>query len=199
MSKPYAESCDQNREPIEAVLKRFVSDTLSVLEIGSGTGQHAVYFAGCYPWLTWQTTELPQHHAGIRAWISDSSLDNVIEPFELDVSGSWPDKHYDLIFTANTLHIISMDQAESLFRQVPRCMHENSVLIMYGPFNYQGRYTSPSNERFDAWLKQRDPASGIKNFDWLRDIAAGCGLECAHDFSMPANNRCLIWRKKADG
>ncbi len=194
MNKPCAAACDQNREPIESVLSQFVEGRSRVLEIGSGTGQHAVYFGARFPWLSWQTSDLLEHHAGINAWIDDSGLDNVLAPIELDVSAEWPTQQYDLVFTANTLHIMDDVEADAFISRVSGCMHAASYLLVYGPFNYQGRYTSQSNARFDVWLKQRDPASGIKNFDWLRDRAKLSGLECAHDFAMPANNRMLVWR-----
>ncbi len=197
MTRPYSESCDQNREPIASILGEFVEGRQTLLEIGSGTGQHAVYFSGLYPWLQWQTSDLPENHPGIHAWLDDCGLDNVLPPIDLDVRGEWPARRYDLIFSANTLHIMSDIEAATFFERVGTCMYSSSRLLIYGPFNYGGRYTSPSNARFDAWLKQRDPASGIKNFDWLRDRAMGSGLECAHDFAMPANNRLLVWRLTA--
>lgn len=197
LNKPYAESCEQNCEPISAVLGQFVNERRTVLEIGSGTGQHAVYFSALYPWLEWQTSDLPAYHQGIRAWIADSGLNNVKNPLELDVCGSWPKARYDLAFTANTLHIMSMTMVEQFFRQLPGCLHPEAMFLVYGPFNYGGAYTSESNAEFDYWLKQRDPHSGIKNFEWLQDMAVQSGLECSHDFAMPANNRILVWKKSA--
>ena len=196
MTKPYSESCDQNREAIEAVLTRFIEDGRRLLEVGSGTGQHAVYFGRRFPSLSWQTSDLPEYHHGIQAWIDDSGLDNVLSPLILDVSGPWPKQRYDLIFSANTMHIMSESEVDAFLSHAPGCMESDAWLLVYGPFNYGGRYTSPSNARFDSWLKQRDPASGIKNFDWLRDRAEAYGLECAHDFAMPANNRILAWRPR---
>lgn len=195
MNKPFAESCEQNRQPIGQVLARFVQDRQNLLEIGSGTGQHAVYFAAEFPWLSWQTSDLADYHAGIQAWIDGSGMKNILSPLVLDVcSDHWPKTQYDLVYSANTLHIMSDEEVQQLFRKLPVCMFPQSLFLVYGPFNYQNRYTSDSNERFDAWLKQRDPASGIKNFEWLQDIAALSGLECIHDFDMPANNRLLVWQ-----
>ncbi len=195
INKPYAESCDQNREPIRRQLDRFAPDCNSVLEIASGTGQHAVYFARCYPHLRWQTSDLPQHHAGIQAWIDDSDCSNVSSPLALDVCGAWPQQRYDLIFSANSVHIMSSQAAEQFLRQAPNCLNAGAMLMLYGPFNYAGRYTSPSNAHFDDWLKQRDPASGIKDFEWLNAIARESGLDIVDDVAMPANNRILIFRK----
>ncbi len=194
-NKPFAEACDQNREPINGVLSRFLKNRHKVLEIGSGTGQHAVYFSKQYPRLEWQTSDLKSAHDGIRAWIEDSGLTNVKYPIELDVGGTWPSEQYDLIFSANTLHILSENLVEQLFLGLTSCMLPDAIFLVYGPFNYGGSYTSASNEEFDYWLKRRDPDSGIKNFEWLQDIATRSGLECSQDFSMPANNRILIWQK----
>ncbi len=195
LNKPYSESCDQNREPIKRVFEQFVDGRNTVLEIGSGTGQHAVYFAAQFAGLLWQTSDLIENHQAIQAWIVDSGLDNVFSPIELDSRGDWPEQQYDLLYSANTVHIMSSDAVEQLFKKLPFCMHDNSVFLLYGPFNYDGRYTSESNARFDQWLKQRDSASGIKNFEWLKDLGMQSGLECFEDFEMPANNRLLVWKK----
>ena len=193
MNKPYSEACDQNCSAIQQVLDRYIENRTSVLEIGSGTGQHAVYFARIYPWLSWHTSDLAENHAGIQAWIDDSRLDNVLPPVLLDTRGVWPKRTYDLVFSANTAHIMSQQEVKQMFTQLPQCLHRNSLFLLYGPFNYEGQYTSVSNQRFDQWLRQRDRNSGIKDFNWLRDIAAQSGLECRADHPMPANNRTLVW------
>lgn len=197
MAKPFAESCVQNREPIQQVLQHYVAGRESVLEIGSGTGQHAVYFAAHFPHLVWQTSDLAENHAGIQAWLSESQLPNVLPPLLLDCLGEWPQQQFDLLYTANTVHIMSQLAVEAMFASIGDCMHANSILLIYGPFNYQNRYSSESNARFDSWLRQRDPLSGIKNFEWLQDIGHLSGLECIEDYAMPANNRTLVWRKSA--
>ncbi len=194
-NRPHAESCDQNREPIAEVLARHAEGRCSVLEIGSGTGQHAVYFAERFGWLDWQPSDLDEHHAGINAWREHSGCTNVRTPLSLDVSGDWPQQRYDLVFSANTLHIMAADEVEDFFAAVPRVMHDESRLLIYGPFNYEGRYTSIGNARFDQWLKQRDPLSGIKDYEWLQDLAVRAGLECIEDVAMPANNRILVWQR----
>lgn len=194
MNKPFSESCIQNREPILQILQQYVADTETVLEIGSGTGQHAVYFADAFPHLTWQTSDLAENHTGIQAWLDDSGLSNLLPPLLLDSKGQWPDRQYDMIYTANTVHIMSKQEVEKLFISAPQCMHKESLMLIYGPFNYQERYTSESNARFDMWLKQQNAESCIKNFEWLQDIAALSGLECVQDHAMPANNRILVWR-----
>ena len=194
-NKPYSESCDQNRQPIQRILQRYVEGRKTLLEIGSGTGQHAVYFSSAFPGLSWQTSDLVENHPGIQAWIDDSGLNNVLHPIQLDARGDWPEQSYDLVFSANTVHIMSAQSVQQMFARLPGCMHQHSVFLLYGPFNYQGRYSSDSNARFDQWLKQRDSDSCIKNFEWLKDIAAQSGLECFDDVEMPANNRMLLWRR----
>ena len=196
MNRPYAESCEQNSQPIRRVLDRYLTNRNSLLEIGSGTGQHAVYFAAEYPDLFWQTSDLQVQHAGIEAWIAHSGLDNVGQPLLLDVSERWPSVGcFDLVFSANTLHIMSTSATEGLFANLPAVMNQESLFLVYGPFNYSGRYTSESNRRFDQWLRQRDALSGIRDFDWLSGIAAANGLECRADHVMPENNRILVWGK----
>lgn len=193
-NKPFAESCVQNRAPIFSVLEPFLHEASSVLEIGSGTGQHAVYIGCEFPHLSWQTSELVENHAGINAWLDDCGCSNIQAPLELDVDGEWPQQRYDVIFSANTLHIMSASSVENLFRGVSQCMHNETRLFFYGPFNYAGEYTSASNRDFDQWLKARDVDSGIKNFDWLCELGVQFGLECCDDIGMPANNRVLIWK-----
>lgn len=193
-SGPYAESCDQNREPIREILEKFAENAETLLEIGSGTGQHAIYFAQCFPSIAWQTSDLAENHDGIQAWIDDSGLENVQSPLLLNANDPWPVQKYDILYTANTIHIMSEKDVIAFFNQCGGCMHDESCLIMYGPFNYQGQYTSASNERFDQWLKQRDNLSGIKNFEWLQELGKKSGLKCSHDFEMPANNRILVWQ-----
>lgn len=194
--KPHAESCDQNRDPILAVLRRAFADRTRVLEIASGTGQHAVYFGAALPHLSWQTSELPEHHAGIRAWLDEAGLANVLAPVALDVNAPvWPVGAVDAVFNANTVHIIAWPAVVSLFAGIGRVLAPGGVVCMYGPFNYGGAFTSESNARFDAWLKARDPRSGVRDFEALDHLAHGQGLRLIDDVEMPVNNRTLIWRR----
>ena len=194
--KQYSEACDQNREPILAVIRDVFVDTGQILEIGSGTGQHAVYFARHLPHLRWQTSDLPANHASINAWIEEARLDNVLPPLALDVAaGKWPEQSYDGIFSANTTHIMSWPMVEHMFTGIGHALSPGASLCLYGPFNYNHAYTSPSNARFDAWLKCRDPASGVRNFEDLDALAAASGLRLSADNEMPANNRLLVWTR----
>jgi len=196
LDKPFAESCVQNREPIVAVLRDVFADRRRVLEIGSGTGQHAVYFAPELPHLVWQTADVPQHHAGILAWLDEAALPNVLPPLALDVSQpGWRSGRYDAVFSANTLHIMSWPEVERCFEGVGEVLQAGGVLAVYGPFNYNGAFTSDSNARFDAWLKARDPASGVRDFEAVDALARAQGLVLQQDIAMPANNRTLVWRR----
>ncbi|HMM47843.1 MAG TPA: DUF938 domain-containing protein [Thiobacillaceae bacterium] len=194
--KPFAESCEQNRAPILAVLKEVFADRRRVLEIGSGTGQHAVYFGAELPQLTWQTGDVASHHAGIRMWLEEAGLVNVLPPIALDVCrADWRGGAYDAVFSANTLHIMSWPEVECFFAGVGDVLESDGVLAVYGPFNYGGAFTSASNARFDAWLKARDPASGVRDFEAVDALATAQGLVLQRDFAMPANNRTLVWRR----
>lgn len=196
--KPYAESCEQNRDPILAVLREVFADRRAVLEIASGTGQHAVHFGAALPHLTWQTSELPANHAGIQAWLDEASLANVLPPLALDVNApDWPVVEVDAIFNANTVHIVAWPAVERMFAGIGRVLAPGGLLCLYGPFNYGGAFTSESNARFDVWLKNRDPASGVRDFEALDRLAAAEGMRLLRDIEMPANNRSLIWRRDA--
>lgn len=197
MIKPDAPSCYRNRDVILAVLRDHFADRHRVLEIGSGTGQHAVYFGAALPQLIWQTSDRSEHHAGIQAWLDEAALDNVLAPIALDVTGAWPTQGYDAFFTANTLHIMSAAAVQKLFAALPAVMEAGARLVIYGPFNYGGTYTSDSNRDFDAWLKARDPLSGIRDFEWIARLAQHAGFKLVEDRAMPANNRCLVWQASA--
>ena len=202
MSKPYSESCDQNRDVILSIIEPLLKSASTVFEIGSGTGQHAVYFAEKLPHLVWQTSDRAAYLDGIRQWISDSKLKNIRPPVELDVSeNQWPHRdqsagvEVDAVFTANTVHIMNQTDTDNMISGVAALLRKGGSLIIYGPFNYDGQYTSESNARFDQWLKQRDPQSGIKNIETLLLSAQQQGLALVSDYAMPANNRILHFQK----
>lgn len=193
--KPFSPACEENKRPIREVLARYLDEAKDLLEIGSGTGQHAVYFAAAFPRVRWQTSDVAAHLAGIRQWIEEAALANLPPPIELDVTGCWPDAQYDAVFSANTAHIMSHDEVEAMLRGVSRVLQPNGVFALYGPFNYNGRYTSESNAQFDLWLKQQDPRSCIKDYDALAAIADDVGLAPVGDHEMPVNNWTLVWRR----
>ncbi|XQA78386.1 DUF938 domain-containing protein [Xanthomonas sacchari] len=196
--RPYAPSCDRNRDPILQVLQRQFADRRQVLEIGSGTGQHAVHFAAALPQLTWQCSERAEHLPGIAQWLAAAALPNTPSALALDVrEGPWPRTGYDAVFTSNTLHIMGWDAVQAFFAGVGQLLANSAdgMLVVYGPFNYGGAFTSDSNRDFDAWLKARDPASGIRDAEAVDALAQAQGLALQEDVAMPANNRCLVWRR----
>ena len=198
--RPFSAACERNREPILKVLRRWFADRREVLEIGSGTGQHAVHFAAALPQLAWHASDLPEHHAGIRAWMAHAQLPNLHGPFALDVRhGPWPARRFDAVFSANTLHIMGWDAVRALFRGLPGVLEPKAIVVVYGPFNYAGRFTSESNARFDASLREADPERGIRDFEAVDGLAQAAGLVLVEDVAMPANNRCLVWRMGVPG
>ena len=198
-AKPYSPSCDRNRDPILAVLRDHFMDRNRVLEIGSGTGQHAVYFADALPHLSWQASDLRENLAGMAAWIGEAGLANTPPPLALDVEAAWPAGNYDAVFTANTLHIMGWPAVFRLFAGLSAVLAADAKLIVYGPFNYGGQFTSQSNAEFDLWLKARAGHQGIRDFEAVAALAAGIGLDLVEDRAMPANNRCLVWHRGGAG
>lgn len=196
MSKPFSEACAENQAPILAVIRPLFRDCRNVLEIGSGTGQHAVHFAANLPHLLWHTSDVVENHPGINVWLEEAALPNTRPPLRLDVLRDlWPQLAVDAVFSANTTHIMGWVEVEALFAGVGKLLAEGGVFALYGPFNYGGQYTSASNARFDQWLKARDPNSGIRDVDDLQRLAAAAGMVLEQDVEMPVNNRTLVWRK----
>ena len=196
MLKPFADSCDENREPILSVIQPLLKDCSTVFEIGSGTGQHAAYFAEKLPHLVWHTSDCAEHHAGINMWLDDAGLENTRAPVNLNVSTSaWPTQRFDAVFSANTTHIMHWPDVIAMFSGLGSLLPGGGRFLLYGPFNYNSQYTSESNARFDGWLKSRDPESGIRNFEDLDKLAQQAGMQLKNDYEMPANNRVLYWEK----
>lgn len=197
MNKPFAPACERNREPILAVLNPLFATRQCVLEIGSGTGQHAVHFAAAMPHLHWQSSDRHAYLPGIRQWLDEAGLANTPPPLALDVNQDWTtvSQTFDAVFTANTLHIMGWAEVERFFAQLPRLLADDALLAVYGPFNYQGRFTSASNAAFDAMLKADHPERGIRDFEAVDALAQAIGLRLLSDTSMPANNRCLVWQR----
>jgi cyclopropane fatty-acyl-phospholipid synthase-like methyltransferase len=195
VERPYAPACDRNREPILEVLREHFADRRRVLEIGSGTGQHAVHFAAALPHLTWQATDRSANLPGIRLWLEEAQLPNTPPPLALDVNGPWPNEIYDAAFTANTLHIMGWEDVVRLFDALPRVTSDDAILAIYGPFNYGGRFTSDSNAAFDARLRAQDAGQGLRDFEAVEALARDAGFTLVADHVMPANNRTLVFRK----
>jgi cyclopropane fatty-acyl-phospholipid synthase-like methyltransferase len=199
MNKPFSQACENNRAPILAVLRRHLADGWRVLEIGSGTGQHAVYFGAHLPAVAWQTSDRIEYHDGIRLWLTDALLANVALPLELDVLVQpWPVDRIDAVFSANTAHIMSWSAVEAMFRGVGRVLERRGLFLLYGPFSYGESHTSPSNAAFDASLRARDPEMGVRAFEAVDALAQAAGLQLLEDNAMPANNRLLVWRRAPD-
>ena len=194
MNRPYAQAADENKIVIFDAIKPWLKG--EVLEIGSGTGQHAVYFASQVADISWQTSELAANLKAIESWIEDSSLDNLLPPIELDVMGIWPDHRYDFIYSANCFHIMGKHAVAHCIEGIGGCLKPGAVFAVYGPFNYDGAFTSESNARFDQMLRARNPESGIRDFEWIEELAGEAQLELVDDVAMPANNRTLIWQKR---
>ncbi len=190
--RPFAPACERNREPIFAQLQQWLAPDARVLEIGSGTGQHAAWFCTRQSGWHWQCSDVADNLPGIRAWLEELPAGRCPPPQTLDVaSGPWPAERYDAVFTANTLHIMGWPQVESLFENLPRVLAPAGQLIVYGPFHVNGQPSSPSNAEFDAWLRQRDPAQGVRDIEAVCALAEAAGLSLRQDQAMPANNRLL--------
>ncbi len=195
MTLPGSSACERNRDPILAVLRKYFAERMHVLEIGSGTGQHAEYFAAELPHLTWQASDRDENLPGIGLRLKEAALENTPAPLTFDVKNDWPAGGYDALFTANTLHIMSWAEVECLFRGICTLLKDDATVVVYGPFKYKGEFTSASNATFDASLKSGAPHMGIRDFEAVNVLAQKAGLNLVGDISMPANNRCLIWRR----
>jgi len=194
---PFSQSCENNKTYILDVLTRAFADRRQVLEIASGTGQHACHFAANMPWLRWQPTELPENMPVLHPRCTAYASDNLLPERALDVCDEpWPVAIPDAVFSANSLHIMAFSAVEKLFATLGGSAGDDVVLAVYGPFNYNGRYTSDSNARFDQWLAQQSPDSAIRQFEEVDRLAAGAGFALQGDHEMPANNRLLVWAKQ---
>ncbi|MGO3105714.1 MAG: DUF938 domain-containing protein, partial [Psychrobacter celer] len=197
---PFSQACENNKQPILEVLQKELQDSTHVLEVGSGTGQHSVYFAPNLPHLQWQTSDVTDNHQVIQAWHDAYPASNLYAPLAFNLlTDSIPKTNtgepYDAIFTANTLHIIAWSLVERLFELAGEALPFKGKLIVYGPFNENGRYTSASNQSFDSSLRQRDPNSGIRHKEDIIASAKQHNLELSYEYQMPANNQILVFQK----
>lgn len=198
-NKPFSQACENNKQAILSVLQEAFANKKKVLEIASGTGQHAIFFSAELPTLIWQTSDLEGNHAGINSWLDEplaAGQNNLLRPLVLDVTQSeWPQTQCDAIFSANSLHIMPWHAVLALFEHLKMYISEDALLAIYGPFNYGGQYTSESNQNFDEWLAQNSSHSAIRDFEAVNALAISAGLTLQNDFEMPANNRLLLWKK----
>lgn len=189
---PTSEACERNKGPILEVLRIAFADRGTVLEIGSGTGQHAVHFAAHLTHLTWQPTEQLAYLPDLSQRVKLEGTHNLRPPTVLDVKQTvWPLRHVDAVFTANTLHIMSWAEVQAMYQGLGAVLAAGGVLCVYGPFRYGGRYTSDSNRDFDGMLQDRDPVSGLRDIEEVTGLAAQYGLRLKLDHDLPANNRLL--------
>lgn len=196
IAKPYSPASERNREPILATLHTWFADRRQVLEIGSGTGQHAAHFAAAMPHLVWQSSDRAEHLPAIRQWLDEAALPNTPLPLELDITGPWPTHRYDAIFSANTLHILAWTEVECLFAALPAVTTADARVAIYGPFNIDGRFTSDSNAAFDRDLRMRGAHMGIRDRSAVDALATAAGFELIDDVAMPANNRLRQWQRR---
>jgi hypothetical protein len=200
MDKPFSPACEENKAPILAVLTPLFADRRRVLEIGSGTGQHAAHFARALPHLTWQASDVPAHLPGIGLWLAEADLPNLPAAIALDVDGPWPRSDpatpFDAAYSANTAHIMAFAQVERMFAGVGALLPAGAPFALYGPFSDAGRHSSQSNADFDRMLRARDPLSGVRDLNDLTRVADAAGLMLEDDIAMPVNNRTLVWRKR---
>ena len=195
---PYSQACENNKACILEVLERRFADAIEVLEIGAGTGQHAVHFAAAMSWLRWQPSDLAVNLPTLRPRCELYGGGNLLPPLALDVSARpWPVRPLPAaLFSANSLHIMPWTSVVAFFAELGERAVAGTLLAVYGPFNYGGSYTSDSNARFDQWLAARDPHSAIRDFEAVDSLAAGAGFALMEDHAMPANNRLLLWRRQ---
>ena len=193
---PFSQACENNKQPILESIRPLLANCTGVLEIGSGTGQHAVHFAAAMPHLIWMPTETEAQLPVLRPRCDAYAGTNLAAPAALDVcQRPWPITVPGAIYTANTLHIMPWSAVEALFQWLADSAPADFLLLVYGPFNYGGQYTSDSNARFDEWLQARDPESGIRDFEAVDALARRAQLQLEVDNAMPANNRLLAWRR----
>jgi hypothetical protein len=198
MDKPFSTAGERNKTPILQVLQPLYASVRSVLEIGSGTGQHAVHFSSAMPHLRWQCSDVPPHLAGLQLWLDDVALPNLPPPLALDVNQGLPPGPWDAVFTANTLHIMGWSEVQRLFDGLGAVLPEDGLFTAYGPFNLHGRFTSEGNARFDAELRRADPRRGIRDLQAVDALARAAGLRMLADEPMPAHNRCISWRRSRE-
>ncbi len=194
----FSQACENNKQPILEVITPYLTQVDEVLEVGSGTGQHAVHFASNLPHLTWQTSDRLENHTGITARLNEAQLSNVLPPLNLNVNAKWPVTNAKAIFSANTTHIMHWPEVVAFFNGVGQVLKANGYFILYGPFNFCGEYTCDSNQAFDQKLKSQNEGMGLRDFVDLEELAQANGLMFVEKHDMPANNFILVWQKTID-
>lgn len=196
--KPFSEYAERNGAPILKVLQSEFANSTKVLEIGSGTGQHAVRFAKALPFLQWQTSDLDENHSGIDAWVKDSGLPNLLPPLSMDVLiADVPSASCDAVYSSNTAHIMSIEAVQKMFALVGNALAVGGVFCLYGPFRQGGEFNTPSNAVFHQTLRSRNPEMGIRHLESLDDYARDHDMARVRLYAMPANNHIAVWHKVA--
>lgn len=193
--KAFAPAAERNAGPILEVLRPALEGHSNLLEIGSGTGQHAVHFASAMPWLRWQCSDVAGNLPDIDRWLAEARLPNTPDPICLDVAGEWPALYVDVVFSANTLHIMGWPEVVACIEGIGRVLEPGGLLVVYGPFRRDGVHTAVSNADFEQRLRAEDPARGIRDMADIDALAAAAGLTRIATHPMPANNFCLIWQR----
>lgn len=190
-----APSAARNRAPLTETLRTLIPAPGLVLEVASGSGEHALWFAEAFPATTWQPTDPdPEARASIAAWRATATLPNLLPPLQLDAAAphTWPVARADAVLSINMIHIAPWSAAEGLVEGAARILPHGAPLILYGPFREHGSHTGPGNETFDADLRARNPEWGIRDLDDITSLAARHGLHLARRIAMPANNLTLV-------
>lgn len=194
----YSAAADNNKAPILEVLKKYIKGEKRLLEVGTGTAQHAVHFAKHFEKLMWVTSDVAKNRSAINAVLVKEKLPNLFGPEKLEIGvDDFPKGSYDFVFTANTLHIMSWKECKTLFKLLGKRLREGSMVFFYGPFKYKGEFTSASNGEFDAHLKEQNIKSGIRNFEDVEKNMTDYGFKLVNDHEMPANNRLLVFSREA--
>ena len=191
----FSDACERNKIPILKVLNEEL-DSGTVLEIGSGTGQHSVFFSKEIPSIKWYPSDTISNFESLNAFVTNYQNNNLQTPFVIDITqDQWIDFKVDYVFTSNTFHIINNALLTYFFYQCSKVMKSNGKLIIYGPFKFDNQFNSPSNQTFDELLKASDPFSGLKNFEEIINIALKFNLIFSKKYEMPANNNILVFKK----
>ena len=195
MTEPFADATVKNRQPIVEQLKKLLRSSSKVLEVGSGTGQHAVWFAPRLPWLTWLPSDLPINLFGIERWIKDFPSDNLAQPIALNVSEGWPKTEHDVIFSANTAHIMQPQEVKKMIVNGAESLPSRGLFCLYGPFIFGNTALAKSNIKFNKKLQDLHPSMGIRKFHDLNMLALAGSMKLLEIVSMPANNHLIVWQK----
>jgi hypothetical protein len=199
MAKGFAPAAERNRQPILDVLRRVLPPAGLVLEVASGTGQHAIFFSEYLPDLQWQPTDASSEALqSIGAWVDETARENLLPPLELDVrSPQWPVTKAEALVCINMIHISPWEATEGLFQGASKLLTGGAPLVTYGPYRLHGEHTAPSNEAFDQSLRSRNARWGVRDIDELSELAGQTGFALQERVGMPANNMTLVWTREA--